>query len=109
VLVAAKLLYGKHCNFINCSLFNLSDANSDLLIMINWIHSISPEILEKEVLRIKKSTKYLLVDSIYCDRTGYDYFHDFSFIENYAKLLEVIDCGPEEGRYLKLYEFQKPQ
>ncbi len=104
VVRAAKLLRGRKIHFAQGGLTAVHLSHIDVLILVNWIHEISPSELERELMPLLSRTRYLLLDAIDQDNSfGYRYKHDFSFLEGKAKRLSVTR-HPNEGRSFQLFE-----
>jgi hypothetical protein len=104
VIRAARLLHGKRITFIHGDLSTVSLRNVDVLILVNWIHDISPTLLDSLVSPLLSGTRYLLLDAIDADGpSGYKYKHDFAFLRERAKSISVTR-HPEEGRSFQLFE-----
>ena len=53
----------------------------DCLIMVNWIHNLSPERLSELLLPLLPRTRYLILDAIDADGpNSYRHKHDFGFL-----------------------------
>jgi ubiquinone/menaquinone biosynthesis C-methylase UbiE len=105
VISAAKILYSKHAKFIVGSLESPQINSVDIVIMVNWIHILPKEVLETMIDRIREFSKFVLVDAINKDRSGYSYYHDFSFMKSRGILLSKIECNEFDGRSLLLFKF----
>lgn len=104
VVRAAKLLRGRKIHFAHGGLSAVSLMHIDVLILVNWIHEISPTELEKELAPLLTKTHYLVLDAIDPDNSyGYRYKHDFAFLESKARRLSVTRT-PHEGRSFQLFE-----
>ena len=76
----------------------------DCLIMVNWIHNLSPEQLAACVLPILPRVGHVLVDSIDCDApSSYRFRHDFEFLSGVAERVSVTRA-PREPRTLVLFK-----
>lgn len=102
---AARYINGGKCEFIVGSFDQVEKYSADLLIMVNWIHDVSPEILNEKFQSFANKYRYLLVDVITVNRSEYKYKHDFDKINLIGRLVKKVDCGKREGRSLLLYEF----
>jgi SAM-dependent methyltransferase len=101
VIRAARFLHKGRVKFNYGSLVDLPIQKIDVLILINWIHEISPAILEAELEPLLSRTRYLLLDALDPDVQGYK--HDFQFLASRANLLSII--RPEqEKRNFHLFE-----
>ena len=107
VIKAARLLRGRNIEFQvgSCDAVHLDKF--DALILVNWIHEISPESLEACLVPLLPRIKYLLLDAIDADGSvGYRFKHDFSFLKDSAKLLSITRPR-NEGRSFQLFEISK--
>jgi hypothetical protein len=76
----------------------------DCLIMVNWIHSLSPAELAQLLLPLLARTRYLIMDAV--DAEGppsYRYKHDFAFL---AGKVRQVSCArvPGEPRTFTVFE-----
>ena len=85
VIKAAKFLHGSKVKFIHGGLEDIKLSRVDVLILVNWIHEISPTDLEEQLTPILSRTKYLLMDALDSDVPGYK--HDFHFLHSKTELL----------------------
>lgn len=73
-----------------------SDGRIDCLIMVNWIHNLSPEQLAAGILPLLPRTAYLVLDAI--DAHGpasYRFRHDFAFLAPFTERLSVTRVAGE--------------
>jgi SAM-dependent methyltransferase len=107
VIRCARFIRNKKIKFIHGDLSTVKLEKIDVLILVNWIHEISPEVLEELVTPLISRTKYLLLDAIDSDGpSGYRYKHDFAFLKSQARLLSIT--RPEnESRTFHLFEVDK--
>lgn len=101
---AARFLHGRGISFTHGSFSSIGLPAMDVLILINWIHEVSPQALEVSLKPLLPRTRFLLVDAI--DPEGdrsYRFKHDFSFLDSCARKLSVTR-PPGEGRSFHLYE-----
>jgi hypothetical protein len=104
VIRAARLLRGSSLKLQEGGLSAVGLKHIDVLILVNWIHEVSPHDLEKELSRLLPITRYLVLDAIDPDNSyGYRYKHDFSFLEERTRQLSVTR-HPGEGRSFQLFE-----
>ena len=76
----------------------------DCLIMVNWIHSLSPEHLAALVVPLLSRTRFLIVDAIDADGpNSYRHKHDFEFLSTLARTRSVSRV-PGEPRRLIVFE-----
>lgn len=103
VLMAASDYHDQTIRWQSGSFFEAQTFEKDLLIAINWIHNLSPEELEKNILSNKSTTKYFLLESITKNTDGFRYYHDFSFMEKFSERIDRQECGYGEPRELILF------
>lgn len=104
VLRAARLIRHGSIDFRVGSLDTVDISRMDVLILVNWIHEVSPAVLEQDLLPLLPRTQYLMLDAIDKDNdSGYLYKHDFGFLEELA-LLRSVTRVQGEGRSFMLYE-----
>jgi len=104
VIRAARLLRSSALELHEGDLSAVALNHIDVLILVNWIHEVSPEDLENELSRLLPITRYLVLDAIDPDNTfGYRYKHDFSFLTSRVRRLSVTR-HPGEGRSFQLFE-----
>lgn len=101
---AARFLHGQSISFAHGSFSSIELPTMDVLILINWIHEVSPQALEESLKPLLPRTRFLLVDAI--DPEGdrsYRFKHDFAFLDSCTRKLSVTR-PPGEGRSFHLYE-----
>jgi SAM-dependent methyltransferase len=104
VVRAARLLNGRSISFVHGSFSSVTLPSMDVLILINWIHEVSPKTLEESLKPLLPRTRFLLVDAIDPDGDrGYRFKHDFAFLDSCTRKLSVTH-PPGEGRSFHLYE-----
>jgi hypothetical protein len=73
----------------------------DCLIMVNWIHSLSPEHLSDLVVPLLSRTRFLIVDAIDVDGpNSYRHKHDFEFLSKLARTRSVSRVPGEPRRFI---------
>jgi ubiquinone/menaquinone biosynthesis C-methylase UbiE len=78
----------------------------DCMIMVNWIHNLSAEQLALLLMPLLPRVRYLVMDAIHGDATGYRFKHDFSFLAAMAERVAVL--RPQaEPRDLVLFKVLK--
>jgi hypothetical protein len=87
--------------FIHGSLSAVLLKKIDVLILINWIHEISPSDLEEQLTPLLPHTKYLLLDALDSDVPGYK--HNFQFLASKVALIST-NRPKDEKRSLHLFE-----
>ena len=101
---AAKILRSKAIAFTKGDISCIGDYKIDVLILVNWIHEISPEQLESWVRPLLPRTKYLLLDAIDKNNPAeYSFMHDFIFLNGLAKSVQTKRADGE-GRQFILYK-----
>jgi SAM-dependent methyltransferase len=79
----------------------ISESAIDVLIMVNWIHTLSPSDLSELVAPFLPRTKYFLFDSIDEESlSSYKYGHDFQFMRHRASLVETFRVFGEPRSFL---------
>ena len=101
---AARFLHrSKKISFIHGDISTVDVRNIDVLILVNWIHEISPQKLEEWLVPVLPHAGYLLLDAIDPNEPGsYRYKHDFSFLEKRVERLAVTRVS-NEGRSFQLF------
>ena len=101
---AARFLHGKTITFVHGDLSSVALLRIDVLILVNWIHELSPATLETLLLPLLPRLRYLLLDAIDIDNSsGYRFKHDFAFLESRAERLSVTRTT-NEGRSFQLFK-----
>lgn len=76
----------------------------DCLILVNWIHGLSAEVLGDMLAPLLRRTGYLIVDAINPDGpSSYRHKHDFSFLASIAQRVSIVPV-PGESRSLLLFK-----
>jgi SAM-dependent methyltransferase len=101
---AAQFLHDKSIIFTHGDLTSVDIAQIDVMILVNWIHDVSPSELDALLKPLLRRTRFLLLDAIDPDESsGYRYKHDFAFLASKTRRLSI--AYPEnEGRSLQLFE-----
>lgn len=104
VVKAAKLLRGRRIEFHQGGLDQVSLPRMDVLMLVNWIHEVSPTDLERQLAPLLGRTRYLVLDAIDASNDfGYRHKHDFAFLDGKARKLSAAR-HPSEGRSFQLFE-----
>jgi len=104
VLRAARLLRSRSIDFRSGSIDAVDLPSMDVLVLVNWIHEVSPEDLERMLLPLLPRTRHLMLDAIDADNAfGYQFKHDFAFLDGKARPLSSTRVDGE-GRSFRLYE-----
>jgi hypothetical protein len=73
----------------------------DCLIMVNWIHSLSPEHLSELLLPLLPRTRYLILDAIDADGPkSYRHKHDFGFLSTVTRRLSASRVQGEPRSFI---------
>ena len=101
---AARAIRSRRIRFIEGDLSAVAESAIDVLILVNWIHEISPAALEAALLPLLPRTRYLVLDAVDSDGpAGYAYKHDFAFLLGYAQCISATRPA-NEGRTFRVYE-----
>ncbi len=77
------------------------ECKIDCLIMVNWIHSLSPEHLSDLVVPLLPRTRFLIVDAIDADGpSSYRHKHDFEFLSKLARMRSVSRVPGDPRRFI---------
>jgi hypothetical protein len=103
VVKAARLIRSNTIEFREGSIRDVTVPRMDVLILVNWIHEVAPEDLQRDLMPLLGKTKYLVVDAIDPDVPGYRYKHDFAFLKQH-----MVEVGrfrmPAEPRSFVTYQ-----
>jgi len=100
----ARLLHGRRVNFICGEASSIEQKAIDVLILVNWIHVLSPTELESLLLPLLPKTQFLVLDAK--DPGGSSicpYKHDFAFLRNRAERTSITPA-PDEQRKFHLFK-----
>ena len=101
VVRAARLLHGRTVRFIEGGFEQVKQTNIDVLIAVNWPHDFPPDQVERWILPLLPSVRYLLVDSIDpAHKLNYKYYHNFCFLEGKADPVFESAFGEESRRFI---------
>ena len=104
VIRAARLIRTRSIDFRVGSLGDVDVPSMDVLVLVNWIHEVSPGELDAALAPLLPKVRFLMLDAIDPDNAfGYRYKHDFAFLAGKAKHLST-SRDPAEGRGFRLYE-----
>jgi SAM-dependent methyltransferase len=92
-------LYGGNIVF-QVGSFSMVTQQIDVLILVNWIHALSPLELDHALTPLLDRIEYLLVDTL--DQGELGFKHDFSFLSRKALLISVHRIDGEH-RSFKLF------
>lgn len=80
---------------------NVVECDIDVLIMVNWIHNLSPNLLESIINEFLPRVNYFVFDSIDQEKHFmYKYIHDFQFMHKYAKVYDVFRVHGEPRQFI---------
>jgi hypothetical protein len=103
VIRAARLIRSGRIRFRQGSIADISESGIDVLVLVNWIHEVSPGELAAQLWPQLPRTKYLLLDAIDPDNDfGYRFKHDFAFLAGRAERISTTR-HPGEGRSFQLF------
>ena len=101
---AARFLHGKKITFVQGDLSSVSQPHIDVLILVNWIHEVSPDELKGLIVPLLPRVRYLVLDAIDPDESsGYRFKHDFMFLASHAQRISVTRA-PNEGRTFQMFK-----
>jgi SAM-dependent methyltransferase len=104
VIEAAKEIRGQKVNFRLGSGDDIIKTNIDVLVAINWIHNLSPDEMEQLIASLIDRVSYFLLEAITPGEPGYRFYHDFSFLNGRAVLVDAAPGGIGEPRTLMLFK-----
>ncbi|QNN65720.1 class I SAM-dependent methyltransferase [Sphingomonas rhizophila] len=87
-LRAARLLRSGGIEFKQGSLAEVGEPAMDILVLVNWIHDVSPADLREGIMPLIARTRFLMVDAIDPGSDGYRFSHDFAFLSSGAREIE---------------------
>ena len=104
VIRAARFMQGSGITFVHGDASQVTQANIDVLILVNWIHELSPTALENLLVPLLGRTRHF-VSRRYrpASPAGYAYKHDFQFLHDKAQRIAVMRA-PDEGRSFQLFK-----
>ena len=83
---------------------SVSQPHIDVLILVNWIHEVSPDELGRLIVPLLPRVRYLVLDAIDPDESsGYRFKHDFMFLASRAQRISVTR-PPNEGRTFQMFK-----
>ena len=90
------------------TIIDIDIKNIDVIFMIGWLHIIKPEELEKLLMSICHKTKYLVIDKFNTPFLNEkDFFHDFSYLENYMDL--ILEKTPKDDNIRSYFIYKKKE
>ncbi|MEE9321560.1 MAG: class I SAM-dependent methyltransferase [Granulosicoccus sp.] len=101
VLNAASQL-NKHCRFVEGSIYEIgavlhrvNPGSIDILVMVNFLHSFTNEVLVDAMKSISDICRpaYLLVDMIYTSDLKFRNRHTLATFEYFGSIEDIIDCA----------------
>lgn len=79
----------------------------DCLIMVNWIHALSPNELAAVLMPMMPSIRYLILDAIDPDSSqSQRYRHDFRFLEGAARRVSTVRVQGEPRTFIVFESLQ---
>ena len=104
----ARFLHGKKITFAQGDLSSVSQPHIDVLVLVNWIHEVSPDELERLIVPLLPQTCYLILDAIDPGELsgGYRFKHDFMFLASRAQRI-CVTRPPNEGRTFQMFKVMK--
>jgi hypothetical protein len=102
VVRAARLIRSRRIEFCLGTLADVRVPQIDVLILVNWIHELSPAQLADGLLPLIERTKYLVLDAIDPGSPGYAFHHDFDFLNGRATVVRRLRAHGE-GRTFLVY------
>ncbi len=104
---AARIIRSSSIVFRKGDMRSVDQPTIDVLVLVNWIHEVSPQQLNVWLEPLLPRTRFLLLDAIDLDNPlCYRYSHDFSFLVNKARLISESRTDGE-GRRFMLYEVRQ--
>jgi hypothetical protein len=106
VIRAARFLHwrGRWIQGDGSCVLQLQQPRIDCLIMVNWIHCLSPHDLAALLFPLLPITRYLILDAIDSDGPcSYRYKHDFSFLAAVTRRVRTVRA-PDEPRSFVVLE-----
>jgi SAM-dependent methyltransferase len=106
VIRAARFLHPGAARWIRGDTSSISlaipeERRIDCLIMVNWIHTLSPQQLAACILPLLPRTGYLILDAIDPDGpSSYRFKHDFSFLSTFAQRLSSTRAAAEPRSFI---------
>lgn len=103
VVRAARLLHGRRLEFVEGDASNVAQSSMDVLIMVNWLHNVSPSELGNLLPPLADRAKYLVFDAMDFDApASYRYRHDFALLDGVAERVSTTRV-PDEPRSFYLF------
>ena len=103
VVRAARFLHRKRIAIVHGDAADVVQDPIDVLIMVNWIHNLSPAELEGILRPLTPRTTYLVLDAVDPDGPeAYRYKHTFSFLAGIAEEVSVARA-PDEPRSFHVF------
>jgi SAM-dependent methyltransferase len=96
--VRARWIHGDASSVVPCT---PQGRRIDCLIMVNWIHNLSPERLAACLLPLLPRVGHLIVDSIDPDASpSYSFRHDFKFLRDVAERVSIARVAGEPRSFV---------
>ncbi len=107
VIHIARFLHGRKVTFIKGGILDIKQESIDVLILVNWIHELTPSRLERLILPLLPKTCFLVLDSVRARNPSANrYEHDFEFLKEYAERISITPA-PDEPRSFYLFKVTK--
>lgn len=101
VIRAARILHPRRVAFHTGGLSSVNLQEIDVLLLINWIHELSPASLQLQLEPLLPRTKFLVLDALDPGVPGYN--HKFEFLSSKSSLISSLWMEHEQ-RSFKLYK-----
>jgi ubiquinone/menaquinone biosynthesis C-methylase UbiE len=99
VVRAARWLHPMRARWVHgdaTDVLSYTSRRIDCLIMVNWIHNLSPERLAACLRPLLPHVSHLIVDAIHPDAPGtYRFRHDFQFLSDVAERIADVAVAAE--------------
>lgn len=106
VLFAARFLHPRGAQWIHGTTADVPSVmpdgqRIDCLIMVNWIHALSPKELSELLLPLLPRVRHLILDAIDLDGPqSYRFKHDFDFLAAVARRVATVRAVDEPRSFL---------
>lgn len=108
VIKAARFINRK-ISFICASLNRLDDvlfeSDVSILIMCNWLHNVKFNEIKKSIhdLQNRGNVKYLLIDVIDTDASGYKYYHTLDQCKDLGNVVNIIRSNDNVRNFVLIH------
>jgi hypothetical protein len=101
VIRAARFLHGRHVTFVEGDAASFREERPDVLILVNWLHNVSPADLRELLLPLAAKSRYLIVDAMDQDApASFRYRHTFDLLDGVAERVSITRVPAEPRRFL---------